>query len=109
MPAQPKGESVVEVERQVLQALCHGAPGSGKALDALRSYRWREPLHQVLFEVLVDLPGAQPEVIGELLPARLTRRGFPDVDPTWFQSRAFSGKEAERLINRLLRIEGVTE
>ncbi len=102
-------QSVVDSERQVLRALYQGSLVGRAALDALRSYRWSEPLHQVIFDLLVNMPGADPELVREQLPARLTRRGFPDFDLTWFEPHALTGKEIERLIGRLLGIEGLTE
>lgn len=92
---------MVDSERQVLQALCHGGIDSRASLDALRGYRWREPLHQVIFDLFISMPGADPKLIREQLPAHLTRRGFPDFDLTWFRPHALAGPEVERLIGRL--------
>lgn len=103
MGAKENYQWVVATERQVLQALCHGASGNGKALDALRGYRWREPLHQALFDLLNDMRGAVPELIRDQLPARLTRRGFPDFDfAQWFQPQPLTRDEIERLTRLLL-------
>ena len=72
------------------------------ARDILRTYRWREPLHQVVFEVVLSIPTEAPEVIREQLPARLTRKGFPDVDiEGFFKPHGLSKEEAERLIRQL--------
>jgi len=96
---------ILEVERQVLRALCQGTPqGSVRATarDILRTYRWREPLHQIVFEVVLGIPTEAPEVIREQLPARLTRKGFPDVDiEGFFKPHGLSKEEAERLIRQL--------
>jgi hypothetical protein len=92
----------VDTERQVLQSLCQGGPESRANLNKLRSYRWSGPVHQVIFDLLAELQGADRELIGELLPARLTRRGFPDFDPGWFQPQPLNGKEIALLIDRLL-------
>ena len=95
----------VEVERSVLRTLCQGTPqGSVRATarDILRTYRWREPLHHVIFEVVLSIPTEVPEVIRAQLPARLTRRGFPDVDiEDLFKPHGLSKEEAEHLIRRL--------
>ncbi len=101
MSTQPNDQSLVEVERQVLRALCQGALDRRASLNTLRNYRWREPLHQVIFDLLINMPGADPELIREQLPARLTRRGFPDFDLAWFQPHALTRKDIERLIDRL--------
>ena len=89
----------------MLRALCQGTPqGSVRATarDILHSYRWREPLHHVIFEVVLSIPTEVPEVIRTQLPARLTRRGFPDVDiEDLFKPHGLSKEEAEHLIRRL--------
>jgi|SRR6516225_12365979 hypothetical protein len=94
-------ESVVENERQVLRALCQDTLATRARLNTLRSYCWREPLHQVIFDFLISMPSANPELMREQLPAHLTRRGFPDFDLTCFQPNTLAGKDVERLIERL--------
>jgi hypothetical protein len=111
--AEDDHQSVVDNERQVLRALCQGAIDCRASLSALRSYRWREPLHQVMFDLFASMPGANPELIREQLPTHLTRRGFPDFDLTWFQSIALAETDIERLIQFLklaaTRFEGPFE
>lgn len=106
MTANPNDESLMRTERRVLQALCQGTPqGSVRELGKLilKDYRWREPLHQVVFNVLIDMPTDVPDVIHNQLPARLTRKGFPDVaTEDLFQPHSLSKAEAERLM-KLLR------
>jgi hypothetical protein len=94
-------QSVVENERQVLRALCRGGLDSRANLNTLRSYLWREPLHQVIFDLLVSLPGSNPELMLEQLPAHVTRRGFPDFDLSWLQPNAPAENDVEQLIKRL--------
>jgi len=103
------------MERQLRRALFRGLradfPPSNlqlpvSSLKLLQSYRWREPLHQVIFDVLATMQGAQPEIIREQLPAHLTRRGFPDFDLTWLRPHSLTGREIERLIDQLSAIEG---
>src|SRR5262249_55930741 len=57
--------SSVDNERQVLRALCQGALDSRAALNTLRSYRWRESLHQVIFDLLITNPGANADLMQE--------------------------------------------
>lgn len=96
---------IIEAERRVLQALCQATPqGSVRATAraVLAGYPWREPVHQVIFDVLMALPTEIPDVVRSQLPARLTRRGFPDVDiDAFFQPHAMSKQEAERLLRDL--------
>jgi len=101
----PEASDRLKDERRVLQALCQGTPqGSVRATarDILRTYRWREPLHHVIFEVILSIPTEVPEAIRTQLPARLTRRGFPDVEiEDLFKLHGLSKEEAEHLIRQL--------
>lgn len=109
MTAKRSVPPLVDTERQVLRALYQRGPDSRANLHALRAYRWSEPVHQVIFDLLADLQGANPELIREQLPARLTRRGFPDFDLAWFRPLAVREKEIAQLIDRLVGVEGLTE
>ena len=105
MSAPPNEDDIIQTERCVLQALCQGAP-EGSVREAakviLRHYRWHEPLHQMIFNLLVEMPTDDPEVIRDLLPSRLTRKGFPDVAwEDFFQPHPLSKEEAERLMQHL--------
>jgi len=101
--AEDQVQSVLDYERQVLRALCQGTRDCRASLNTLRSYRWREPLHQVIFDFLVSMPIATPELVCEHLPTHLTRRGFPDFDLAWFQPIALAETDIERLL-QLLRL-----
>ena len=102
MPTEAYDESLLEAERQVLRVLCQGSLDRRAGLSALRSYRWREPLHQVIFDLLVDIPGADPELIREQRPAYLTRRGFPDFELAgFFQPHSLTKTDVDQLIRRL--------
>jgi hypothetical protein len=101
VPANDNHYFVIDNERQVLRALCQGALASRASLLTLRSYRWRESLHHVIFEFLINMPGANAELWRERLPAYLTRRGVPDFDLSWLQPNAAAEEDVERLIQRL--------
>jgi hypothetical protein len=96
---------VNRLEQGVLRALCHGTTeGSVRefARAALQNYRWREPVHQAIFEALLAIPSDSSEIICAELPARLTRMGFPDVDcETLFKGKRLSKREAEGLMVQL--------
>jgi hypothetical protein len=100
---------IVQTERRVLEVLCQGtAEGSVRetARRHLRDYHWREPLHQVVFEVLMAMPGEAPALVRDQLPARLTRKGFPDVDwEQFFEPHSSSLEEAEALMRELRESE----
>lgn len=96
--------SRIDAERRVLQFLCQGTPEgnllAGRSL--LGDYTWGEPLHRVLFEAILDLPMASPEVLQVRLPAVLTRKGYPDVDLNpFFQPHGLTQTEAKALIRKL--------
>jgi hypothetical protein len=93
--------SVLDDERQVLRALCQGVLHNPTSLNTMRTYRWHESLHQVIFDFLISMPGANAELIREQLPALLTRRGFPDFDLSWFEPDTPAAEDVERLIQRL--------
>lgn len=98
-------ESAVELERRVLGVLCLGArEGSVRELarSMLAHYRWREPVHAAVFDIVMGFPTSSAAALGEQLPARLTRRGFPDSDvAAWFTSPQCSKKEAAEWMRRL--------
>jgi len=73
----------IEIERQLLAALCSPAldqPTRTAILSALRAYTFADPDHDVIFRVLAEMPSNTAEHIRETLGARLTRLGFPDID-----------------------------
>lgn len=73
----------VQLERLAIRALCSGTPhGPVKQaiVPLLCQYRWRIQLHEVIFEALASIPSDDPATIRRLLPAKLTRLGFPDVE-----------------------------
>ncbi|HEV2491678.1 MAG TPA: hypothetical protein VG204_01245 [Terriglobia bacterium] len=103
--ASPESADIVEAERRVLRALCQGTlEGSvrASARALLAGYQWHEPLHQVIFDVVLSIPSDIPEVIQSELPAGLTRRGFPDFDfDDLFRPHDLSKDDAERLMSDL--------
>lgn len=94
-----------ELEPQVLRALCQGTPeGSVRAFAKrqLQGYRWSDPAREILFQCLLELATDNPALLRAELPARLTRRGFPDVAwEEFFQPPTLAKQEAERLIRQL--------
>lgn len=76
-------ESRIQLERRILAGLCNGTGGpSGRetALARLSNYRWTEAAHRAIFEIMTSFPAMNAGVLREQLPARLTRRGFPEFD-----------------------------
>lgn len=74
----------------------------------LADYVWYEAAHQALFEIAMSLPASNARVWRDQLPARLTRRGFPDFDfAALFAEAALSPAEAEECIERLRSGSGI--
>jgi len=94
-----------ERERLVLGALCQGTPqGSVResARRILARYHWQEPLHQIVYQVLLAMPFGSPQLARQQLHARLTRAGFPDVEVgDFFRPHSLSQAAAEELIRNL--------
>ncbi len=92
-------------ERRVLQALCQGGGGVtllAEGVRILHGYRFRDPLHQIIFETLSEIGPAAPPLVRELLAARLTRKGFPDVDlDPFFEPHGLTADAAMALMERL--------
>jgi hypothetical protein len=95
----------IEQEIQLLQFLClPDAPGAHRTgvLRRLSRYSWREPDHQVIFEALSEISSAPPHELRALLPAQLTRKGFPDMSlDLYFQPPDLSPDEAQELAHSL--------
>ena len=106
-------EGPIAAERRLLQLLCNGGSGSelhSEVLARLRAYAFRSVPHQVLFDCLQTMPMDRPELLRELLPARLVRAGFPDFDlAPFFESpgesagkpHALNAQEAQELCEAL--------
>src|SRR5213594_3953401 len=105
MPPSSESEAERSLELIILRALCQGTPEGSVRASAKRilgSYRWREPLHQAVFEVIMGMPKHDTRVIRDLLPARLTRRGFPDFNLSdFFGGRAVARKRVEAAMQQL--------
>jgi hypothetical protein len=92
--AQSARRTIVEAEFRALQAMCQQA-GHGlvwqRAIELLSDYRFRDPLHQLVFDTLRDIPAPAPANLQILLVQRLTNRGFPDLDiQPFFQAHVIS-------------------
>ncbi len=95
-----------ELEKLVLRVLCVGTPQGPvkKALmPLLRNYRWGAQLHQAVFNALAVLPSDDPAILRQLLPARLTRLGFPDVEwEEFFAPHSLSREGSIALARRMV-------
>jgi hypothetical protein len=98
-------EAQVRKERRALRLLYQGtSQGSlrGNAKAILRDYRWREPLHEVLFQIFMSLQTENSEIVRRELPGLLTRRGFPDAScADLFEPHDLSNERALQLLKEL--------
>lgn len=96
---------IVETERAVLQAMCTVTPNRAvwdEGMRLLRSYRFRDVIHQVVFDALCEMNTHKPDIIREQLLVRLMRKGFPDVDVSLFLGQPnLPAKDVEPLIRAL--------
>ncbi|MGH7947419.1 MAG: hypothetical protein ACREF9_20795, partial [Opitutaceae bacterium] len=97
--------TIIEGEFRALQALCQDT-GDGplweRAQSLLRAYRFRDPLHQLVFDALCALPRSAPEETRMALTHRLTLKGFPDVDiEPFFHRHTMSDELAVSIIEHL--------
>lgn len=75
-----------------------------KALAPLLcDYAWQSELHHAIFDALAAVPSDDPAMLRQLLPAKLTRMGFPDIE--WdelFSPQGLSRDEALAVLHRML-------
>jgi hypothetical protein len=77
------------LERNTLRLLCAEGLEAEKRdalCQRLQAELFLDPIHRVLFEEICDLSAADTQRLRELLPTRLTNRGFPDADLAVFLS-----------------------
>jgi hypothetical protein len=96
----------LHLEKLALRLLCAGTSQGivrGGLIPMLRGYLWQNTLHRAIFNALVSIPSESPELLRQLLPAKLTRMGFPDVE--WeelFTPLTMSGEEAVALARKMV-------
>ena len=66
---------------------------------------FQNPLHRVVFEEICRLAEVDSRRLRELLPGRVTNRGFPDFDPKSFLTpHEVSEKEIDQLRESALQL-----
>ena len=92
-------------ERAVLQAMCQGTEEGSvwdEGMRLLRSYRFCDIHHQVVFEALQKILSAEPPSIREQLQQRVVLAGFPDLDAQeFFVPHSLGRQQALELIRWL--------
>lgn len=96
------------MERDALRLLCSVSikPATRAAIcGLLHSENFIEPIQRILFEEIAALGAVDSKQLLQLLPSRVTNRGFPDFDledllhPQWV-----SETEIARLFESVLRL-----
>ncbi len=99
-------------EQQVLQAMCTSPADTGMrelGLVLLPDYSFQKTSHQQVFNALQEIPTGDPKKIRALLPAHLTRKGFPDLDCGPFLTPLeFSAEEIKEQMKSLAGLTGLT-
>ncbi len=96
----------LNVEVFVLRLLCAGTSQGAvrdNVLPLLSRYPWNSTLHRAIFKAIVSIPSDDPILLRQLLPAKLTRLGFPDVE--WeelFVPVSMTSEEAIASVRKLL-------
>ena len=98
-------KEIVRVERLLLRALCQGMRmgiDRRKVLRYLENYFFHEPIHLVIFETLREIRVEPPELLRQQMLARLTAKGFPDLDLNdLFEEQALAPGEVTLLMEKL--------
>jgi hypothetical protein len=97
-----------ELQKNTLRFLCSVLIKSGtrseicKLLDPIV---FDDPLHRVVFEEIRELGSIDSRRLRELLPARVTNRGFPDFDLNELLApREVTEKEIDQLFESALQL-----
>ena len=103
MPVAEK--AINKIEERLLRVICQGGLNRElreETLSWLRSYAFASIHHQVVFDCLSALARREPETIRSLLPERLVRAGFPDLDiASFFEPHGMSAQEVRKILIRL--------
>jgi SOS response regulatory protein OraA/RecX len=101
-------DRAINLERRLLVALYqpgHHAQFRERVRETMADYQWKDAAHQALFEIVMGLSSTSSEAFRDQVPARLTRRGFPDFDfEALFNHPTISSIEAEQLMRELAEL-----
>lgn len=96
-----------QVEWELLRALCSGVLAETKrreALALLANHNFSDPIRQAIFNEVEKIGRAPAAFLRQELPARLTRRGFPDLDfEGLFAPSPLPAERALELVRELVR------
>jgi hypothetical protein len=103
----------IAAERDLLRLLCSVLVKPVTRVELCRLVdpsKFVEPLQRILFEEIRALGAIDPKRLLELLPARVTNRGFPDFDlDDLLTPKLVSEQDIERLFQSALRLIDVDD
>ena len=103
--------SHIQMERDTLRLLCSSLlkpVTRSEICRLLDPSAFLEPLQRVIFEEIGALGEIDAKRLLQLLPARVTNRGFPDFElDDLLNPKLVTEKEIERLFQSALRLIGV--
>ena len=98
----------IEMERETLRLLCSVLLKPRTRVEICRlldSSKFLEPLQRVLFEEIRAMGPIDAKQLLELLPARVTNRGFPDFDlQDLLSPKLVSEEQIEKLFHSALHL-----
>jgi hypothetical protein len=104
----PKSKDKVQLERDTLRLLCSVLIKSGTRQEICKLIDpavFQDPLQRVMFEEIRDLGAVESRRLRQLLPARVTNRGFPDFDLHEFLApHQATEEDIEKLFESALRL-----
>ena len=109
----PNAIERIAAERDLLRLLCSVLVKPVTRVELCRLVdpgKFVEPLQRVIFEEIRALGSVDPKRLLQLLPARITNRGFPDFDLDGLLTpKLVSEQDIERLFQSALRLIDVDE
>lgn len=103
-----KPKAKVQLERDTLRLLCSVLIKSGTRVELCRLIDpdvFQDPLQRVIFEEVRALGAVESRRLRELLPARVTNRGFPEFDLHEFLSpHQATEEDIEKLFESALQL-----
>jgi hypothetical protein len=106
--ATPAPDNRPLLERNTLRFLCSVLIKDGTRGEICRLLDpsvFQDPLRRVVFEEIRQLGSIDSRRLRELLPARVTNRGFPDFDlQTFLAPHEVGEKEIDQLFESALRL-----
>lgn len=101
-------ESRPRLETNTLRFLCSVPIKGGTRCEICRMLDpgvFQDPLRRVVFEEIRELGSVESRRLRELLPARVTNRGFPDFDlKSLLAPQDVSEKEIDQLFETVLQL-----